>query len=76
MCGRFALYAEPAKAARFIQAVTPLSIKWLNPGLGNLDELQGLLRPAKKGGLEHDPFSRDVGKVTNDGEYLLELNSE
>jgi hypothetical protein len=46
------------------------------PGFENLDELQGLLGPAKKGTLDHDPFSRDVGKVTNDGEYLLELNSE
>jgi putative SOS response-associated peptidase YedK len=76
MCGRFALYTEPAKVARFIQAVTPLSVKWLNPGLENLEEMQGLLRPAKKGTLEHDPISRDVGKVTNDGEYLLALNSE
>jgi hypothetical protein len=46
------------------------------PGFENLDELQGLLGPAKKGTLDHDPFSKDVGKVTNDGEYLLELNSE
>jgi hypothetical protein len=34
-----------------------------------------LLRPAKKGTLGHYPVSKDVGKVSNDGEYLLELNS-
>ena len=76
MCGRFALYTEPAKVARFIHAVTPQGVKWPSPGLENLDELQGLLKPAKKGMLEHYPVSKDVGKVTNDGEYLLELNSE
>lgn len=76
MSGRFVLYAEPAKVAPFPQAVTPQGIKWLNPGLENLDELQGLLKRAKKGTLEHYPVSGNVGKVTNDGEYLLELNSE
>ena len=76
MCGRFALYTEPAKVARFLQAATPQGVKWLNPGLENLDELQGLLKPAKKGTLEHYPVSKDVGKVTNNGECLLELNSE
>jgi putative SOS response-associated peptidase YedK len=50
--------------------------QWLNPGLEDLDELKGLLRPAKKGTLEHYPVSKEVGKVSNDGEYLLELNSE
>ncbi len=62
MCGRFALYAEPAKVARFLQAVTPQSVKWLNPGLENLGELQGLLRPAKKGTLEHYPEIRTWGR--------------
>ena len=38
--------------------------------------MQGLLKPAKKGTLEHYPVSKDVGKVTNNGKYLLELNSE
>jgi hypothetical protein len=28
------------------------------------------------GPLEHYPVSKDVGKVSNDGEYLLELDSE
>jgi putative SOS response-associated peptidase YedK len=37
--------------------------------------LQKLLKPANKGMLEHYPVSRDVGKVTNNGKYLLELNS-
>ena len=50
--------------------------EWVNPGTEDLDELQGLLRPAKKGTLEHYPVNRDVGKVTNNGKYLLELNSE
>ncbi len=49
--------------------------QWVNPGLENLDELQSLLRPAKKGTLEQYPVSKDVGKVTNNGQYLLELNS-
>jgi putative SOS response-associated peptidase YedK len=50
--------------------------QWVNPGVEDLDELQSLLKPAKKGTLEHYPVSKDVGKVTNNGEYLLELNSE
>ena len=52
MCGRFALYAKPAKVARFLQAAIPEGVKWLSSGLENLDELQGLLKPAKKGTLE------------------------
>jgi putative SOS response-associated peptidase YedK len=50
--------------------------QWVNPGLEDLDELQSLLKPAKKGTLEHYPVSKDVGKVGNDGAYLLELNSD
>jgi putative SOS response-associated peptidase YedK len=76
MFGRFAFYIEPAAVARFIQAVTPQRVKWLNPGPENLDELEGLLKPAKEGTLEHDPVRKDLGKVANDGESLLELNSE
>jgi hypothetical protein len=77
MCGgRFALYTEPAMVARFLQAVTAQGIECLNPGSENLDELQELLKPAKKGMLVHYPVSNDVGKVTNRGKYLLELNSE
>ena len=34
-----------------------------------------MLQPAKKGTLEHYPVSKEVGKVDNDGEYLLEENS-
>jgi putative SOS response-associated peptidase YedK len=75
MCGRFVLYAQPAKVAWFLQAVTPQGVKCLNPGLEKLYELQKLLKPANKGMLEHYPVSRDVGKVTNNGKYLLELNS-
>ena len=74
MCGRFALYAESAKVARFLQGPTPQGVKWLNSRLENLDELQGLLEPANEGTL--DPVSKDVRKVTNDGEYLPELDSE
>ena len=48
--------------------------QWVNPGTEDLDELQGLLKPANEGTL--DPVSKDVRKVTNDGEYLLELDSE
>ena len=55
---------------------TPQGVKWLSPGLENLDELQGLLRPAKKGMLEHYRVGEDVGKVTNDGDYPLSLNIE
>ena len=76
MCGRLAFCTEPAKVARLIQAVTLQSVPWPSPGSENLDELHGLLKPAKKGTLDHDPVSKGVGKVTNDGEYLLELNSE
>jgi putative SOS response-associated peptidase YedK len=50
--------------------------QWPNPGLVDLDELQGLLKPAKKGTLGHYPVSEEAGKVSNEGEYLLELNSE
>ena len=50
--------------------------QWLNPGLEDLDELKGLLRPAKKGTLEHYPVSNDVGKVSNNAEYLLKPYSE
>ena len=50
--------------------------EWVNPGSEDLDELQSLLRPAKKGTLEHYRVSKDVGKVTNNGKYLLELNSK
>jgi putative SOS response-associated peptidase YedK len=50
--------------------------EWVNPGTEDLDELQGLLKPAKKGTLEHYPVSKDVGKVTNNGEYLLEPDNE
>ena len=74
MCGRFALYAKSAKVARFLQGPTPQGVKWLNSGLGNLDELQGLLKPAKDG--TFDPVSKDVRKVTNDAEYPPELASE
>jgi putative SOS response-associated peptidase YedK len=45
---------------------------WVNPGTENLDELKGLLRPAKKGMLEHYSVSTEVGKVGNDGPELLE----
>jgi hypothetical protein len=74
MRGRFALYAKSAKVARFLQGPTPQGVKWLNSGLENFEELQGLLKPAKEGML--DPVSKDVRKVTNDAEYLLELGSE
>jgi len=50
--------------------------EWVNPGTEDLDELQGLLKPAKEGTLEHYPVSKDVGKVSNNGEYLLEPDSE
>jgi putative SOS response-associated peptidase YedK len=50
--------------------------QWVNQaGTKDLDELQDLLKPAKKGMLEHYPVSKDVGKVTNNGEYLLEKES-
>ena len=74
MCARFALYLESAKVARFLQGPTHQGVKWLNSGLEKLDELPGLLKQAKKGPL--DPVSKEVRKVTNDGEYLLELDSE
>jgi putative SOS response-associated peptidase YedK len=45
--------------------------QWVNPRTEDLDELQNLLKQAKKGTLEHYPVSKDVGKVTNNGEYLL-----
>jgi putative SOS response-associated peptidase YedK len=48
---------------------------WVNPGLEDLNELQSLLKPAKKGTLEHYRVSKDVGKVTNNVEYLLEKES-
>ena len=48
----------------------------MNPGLEDLDELKGLLRPAKKGTLEHYPVSNDVRKVSNNAEYLLKPYSE
>ena len=48
----------------------------MNPWLEDLDELQSLLRPAKEGTLEHYPVSKDVGKVTNNGEHLLEWNTQ
>jgi putative SOS response-associated peptidase YedK len=35
-----------------------------------------MLRPAKNGTLEHYPVGKDVGNVSNDGEYLLETTSE
>ena len=76
MYDRFAHYTERSKAARFVQAAIPRGVKWLSPGIENLDELQGLRKPAKKGMLEHYPVGEDVGKVTNDGEYLLSLNIE
>ena len=50
--------------------------QWVNPGLENLEELHSLLRPAKWCTPEHYPVSMDVGKVTNNGKYLLELNRE
>jgi hypothetical protein len=74
MYARFAHYAEAATEARFVHAVAPQGIKWLSPGLANLDDLQGLLRPAKKGILEHYRVGEDVEKVTNDGDYPLSLN--
>jgi putative SOS response-associated peptidase YedK len=49
---------------------------WLGPEFQYRDELEAMLKPAKKGTLEHYPVGKDVGKVGNDGEYLLELNSE
>jgi putative SOS response-associated peptidase YedK len=50
--------------------------RWLDPALEDRDELEAMLRPARKGTLEHFPVSKDVGKVDNDGKYLLEPNSE
>jgi putative SOS response-associated peptidase YedK len=47
-----------------------------NSLLENVEDLKSLLRPAKKGTLEHYPVSKDVGKVSNNGDHLLELNSE
>ena len=41
--------------------------QWLNPGLEDVGELQSLLKPAKKGTLEHYPVSTEVGKVSNNG---------
>jgi putative SOS response-associated peptidase YedK len=76
MYGRFVHYTEPAKAPRFVHAATPRGVKWLSPGIGNLDELRSLLKLVKKGILEHYPVGEDVGKVTNDGDYLLSLNIE
>jgi putative SOS response-associated peptidase YedK len=75
MCGRFTLYTQPAKVVRF-QVITPPGAQWFNPGLENLDELQILLKPAEKGMLEHYPVSNDVGKIAENGKYLLALNSE
>jgi hypothetical protein len=76
MYARSAHYAEPANEARFVHAVPPPGVKWLSPGLENLDDLQSLLKPVKKGMLEHYPVGEDVGKVTNEGEYPLDLNIE
>jgi putative SOS response-associated peptidase YedK len=76
MYGRFAFYTEPAKVARILRAVTPQGVKWLSPGREDPDELQSLLKPARKGKLDHYPVSRDVGKFTYDGDYLLDLNIE
>jgi putative SOS response-associated peptidase YedK len=50
--------------------------RWLDLELADRDELEGMLQPAKKGTLEHYPVSKDVGKVDNDGEYLLEQTNE
>jgi putative SOS response-associated peptidase YedK len=46
------------------------------PWLENADKLKCLLKLAKKGTLVHYPVGEDVGKVTNDGDYLLSLNIE
>ena len=52
-------------------------ISALTPGnKENVEELKILLRPAKKVTPGHYPVSKDVGKVSNDGEYLLALSSE
>lgn len=67
MCGRFALYAEPAEVARFLPAAIPGGVKWLNCGLEGLAELEGQLKPA-----EGHPGAGSP----NDGAYLLELNCE
>ena len=50
--------------------------EWVNPRIEDLDELHGLLKPAKKGTLERYPVSEDVGNVANDGAQLLELNDQ
>ena len=76
MYGRFAYYSEPAKVARFVQVLAPKGVKWLSPGLENRDELQSPFEPIKKGTLEHDQASKDVGNITNDGDYLLDLDIE
>ncbi len=73
MCGRFALYAEPAKVARFLQGRTPRGRQVAQLGLENLDELQGQLKPAEG---TFDPVSKDVQGSPNDGAYLPELNCE
>ena len=49
--------------------------EWLDPSLDDADVLLGLLRPSPAGTLEHYRVSRDVGKVDNDGGYLLEPNN-
>jgi putative SOS response-associated peptidase YedK len=74
MCGRFALYAESAKVARFLQGSTPQGVKWLSTESENHDEKQGLLKPANGGTL--DPVSKEVAKVTNDGDNQLDLDIE
>jgi putative SOS response-associated peptidase YedK len=48
---------------------------WLDPGLGDLEELKGLVKPAKKGTLEHYQVGKDVGNVANNGAELLEPSS-
>jgi hypothetical protein len=76
MYRRFAHYTEPAKVARSVEVVAPEGVKWLSPGLENLDALLSPLKPTKTGTLEHDPASTDVRNVTNDSDYLLDKDIE
>ena len=48
----------------------------VDPGLDDTDILMCLLRPSPAGTLAHYRVSRDVGKVDNDGAYLLEPDME
>lgn len=84
MCGRIALYAEPERMARFIDAAMgaahnrePVVLErdpwdiWLGPRNDEREELLSLLHPSVEGTAVHHPVSKDVGNIRNDGPELV-----